>query len=158
MKQTSNYQLNQWEKTDRILMEDFNGDNAKVDAALKAQASDMASLAAEVAKCGNCRVVMSTYTGTGAYNDTSTTVSFSEMPLVFMIVGPLALLMARGGDTTSFTAFKSATASNSFVSDEDLTWTGNAVSVLDSGHARYQMNEQGCIYWVLALYKTDGTD
>ena len=36
MKQTSNYQLNQWEKTDRILMEDFNGDNAKVDAALKA--------------------------------------------------------------------------------------------------------------------------
>ena len=46
MKQTSNYQLNQWEKTDRILMEDFNGDNAKVDAALKAQASDMASLAA----------------------------------------------------------------------------------------------------------------
>ena len=38
MKQTSNYQLNQWEKTDRILMEDFNGDNAKVDAALKGQA------------------------------------------------------------------------------------------------------------------------
>ena len=149
MKQTSNYQLNQWEKTDRILMEDFNGDNAKVDAALKAQASDMASLAAEVAKCGNCRVVMSTYTGTGAYNDTSTTVSFSEMPLVFMIVGPL---------TTSFTAFKSATASNSFVSDEDLTWTGNTVSFLNSVHARYQMNEKGCIYWVLALYKTDGTD
>lgn len=36
MTETSNYQLNQWEKTDRILMEDFNADNAKVDAALKA--------------------------------------------------------------------------------------------------------------------------
>lgn len=34
MKQTSNYQLNQWEMTDRIQMEDFNRDNEKVDAAL----------------------------------------------------------------------------------------------------------------------------
>lgn len=34
MKQTQNYQLNQWEMTDRIQMEDFNADNAKVDAAL----------------------------------------------------------------------------------------------------------------------------
>lgn len=29
MKQTQNYQLNQWEMTDRIQMEDFNGDNEK---------------------------------------------------------------------------------------------------------------------------------
>ena len=34
MEQTSNYQLNQWDKTDRIQMEDFNADNAKIDAAL----------------------------------------------------------------------------------------------------------------------------
>ena len=34
MKKTTNYQLNQWEKTDRILMDDFNADNAKLDAAL----------------------------------------------------------------------------------------------------------------------------
>ena len=34
MKQTENYQLNQWEKTDRILMEDFNEDNRKIDEAL----------------------------------------------------------------------------------------------------------------------------
>ena len=31
---TTNYQLNQWEKTDRILMDDFNADNAKIDAAM----------------------------------------------------------------------------------------------------------------------------
>ena len=36
MKQTGAYQLNQWELTDRIRMEDFNSDNAKVDAALSA--------------------------------------------------------------------------------------------------------------------------
>ena len=37
MKQTSNFQLNQWEKTDRIQMEDFNADNLKTDAALAAE-------------------------------------------------------------------------------------------------------------------------
>lgn len=36
MEQTANYGLNQWAKADRIQMEDFNRDNAKLDAALKA--------------------------------------------------------------------------------------------------------------------------
>jgi len=34
--QTANYELNQWAKSDRILMEDFNADNAKIDAAIQA--------------------------------------------------------------------------------------------------------------------------
>ena len=34
MAETGNYQLNQWESTDRIMREDFNADNAKVDQAL----------------------------------------------------------------------------------------------------------------------------
>jgi len=34
MKQTENYRLNQWDLTDRIRMEDFNSDNAKLEAAL----------------------------------------------------------------------------------------------------------------------------
>ena len=32
--QTPNYNLNQWSKDDRVLMEDFNADNAKIDAAI----------------------------------------------------------------------------------------------------------------------------
>ena len=32
--QTPNYNLNQWSKEDRVLMEDFNADNAKIDAAI----------------------------------------------------------------------------------------------------------------------------
>ena len=32
---TANFQLTQWEKTDRIMMEDFNRDNAAIDEALK---------------------------------------------------------------------------------------------------------------------------
>ena len=34
MTKTTNYQLNQWAKSDRVLMDDFNADNQKIDAAL----------------------------------------------------------------------------------------------------------------------------
>ena len=43
MNHTTNYQLSQWEASDRILMSDFNSDNAKIDAALKANADAAAS-------------------------------------------------------------------------------------------------------------------
>lgn len=46
MNQTTNYQLSQWEDTDRILRVDFNNDNAKMDAALKANADAIAAEAA----------------------------------------------------------------------------------------------------------------
>ena len=46
LQQTSNYQLSQWDAEDRILREDFNGDNSKLDEALKSQAE---ALAAETA-------------------------------------------------------------------------------------------------------------
>ena len=35
---TTNYQLNQWEATAQVLRSDFNQDNQKIDAALKANA------------------------------------------------------------------------------------------------------------------------
>ena len=44
MNQTANYQLSQWDPTDRILMEDFNSDNSKIDAVLKAQADMLEDL------------------------------------------------------------------------------------------------------------------
>lgn len=54
MNKTANYNLNQWEKSDRVLMEDFNNDNAKIDAALK-----------EAAEAKT--YVIGKYTGTGVY-------------------------------------------------------------------------------------------
>ena len=45
MAETGNYQLNQWEKTDRIQMEDFNADNAKIEAALAGLAEQVAAKA-----------------------------------------------------------------------------------------------------------------
>ena len=42
MTKTTNYQLNQWAKSDRVMMDDFNADNATLDAALKANADAIA--------------------------------------------------------------------------------------------------------------------
>ena len=39
MNRTTNYKLCQWERSDKVLMEDFNEDNAKLDAAIKGQAN-----------------------------------------------------------------------------------------------------------------------
>ena len=68
---TPNYALNQWERDDRILMDDFNADNAKIDAAIKAEvdartAAD-AALQAALAKKGNVWAEFYTYTGNGTY-------------------------------------------------------------------------------------------
>ena len=41
MKYTKNYQLNQWDAADRVLREDFNRDNQKIDTALAALASGL---------------------------------------------------------------------------------------------------------------------
>ena len=57
MEQTGNYSLNQWEGQDRILREDFNADNAKIEAALDA---------VQALSNGAAKVVFGTYQGNEA--------------------------------------------------------------------------------------------
>ena len=65
--QTPNYKLNQWAKSDRIQMEDFNADNAKLDSALKAEADARrtadSAINTQLAKKGNCWLWTYFYTG-----------------------------------------------------------------------------------------------
>ena len=65
MNQTSNYQLNQWDAEDRILREDFNADNAKIETALAGMAGTLTEHAAALAAVGNCKIVYGSYTGKG---------------------------------------------------------------------------------------------
>ena len=44
MQETSNYKLNQWESTDRILMDNFNEDNRAIDKELAAQEKRIAAV------------------------------------------------------------------------------------------------------------------
>ena len=67
MTKTTNYQLNQWAKSDRIMMDDFNSDNKKIDAALAA-----------------LKVSVGTYTGTGDTNTQQITLGFQ--PRIVLIL------------------------------------------------------------------------
>ena len=68
MTHTTNFNLSQWSKTDRIRMADFNADNAKLDAALAALTR---------------RVYTATYTGDGAYTKT---LAFPRKPLFVFVM------------------------------------------------------------------------
>ena len=82
---TPNYQLSQWERTDRVLMEDFNADNAKIDAALGTLAGQVsgkadASALAAVSQSRNCQAATTSYTGTGTSGENApSSVSFSRI-------------------------------------------------------------------------------
>ena len=88
MTKTEHYQLNQWEENDYVRRTDFNADNAKIDAAIKAVAESGAKLAT------------GTYTGTGDSTDTTVTVGFPVKALLVttgnQIDGQNGLFIARG--------------------------------------------------------------
>ena len=93
MQHTQNYQLSRWEKDDRIMMEDFNADNAKLDAALaaKADAEDVTALGESVNDAlgsggHNCRIICGSYTGTGTYGAASPTSLTTGFAPVLVIV------------------------------------------------------------------------
>jgi len=70
MTKTTNYQLNQWAKSDRIMMDDFNADNQKIDAALKAVAD------------GGAKLAVGTYNGN---DETSQTITLPFTPKAVLI-------------------------------------------------------------------------
>ena len=169
--QTTNYQLNQWEPTDAVQRVDFNADNAKLDAALAVLADSKAdqsgldalsdtltslsgTVSAVSARAGNCDMELLTYTGTGAMGQSSPTrITFSSLPDAFLVVGDLAILLGRGGVKEAILACKDVTYSESFVSSSSLTWTGTQMSLYNGVNARYQMNSENKVYWVLGLKK-----
>lgn len=87
MEQTEKYKLSQWEATDRIQMEDFNGDNAKVEAALSALASSGSGTAQALTEATNrlnSRFYSATYTGSGSETG-SKVLSLPRQPLFLMV-------------------------------------------------------------------------
>ena len=142
MEQTANYGLNQWAAGDRIMREDFNADNTKVDQALGA-------LAATVAGCGNCNVVYGSYVGTGTYQSANPcTLTFDGKPLLVVIFANVKgfdqLFMMQG----SGFSFSNQNYSSSTVY---VTWSGNSVSWYNNGSINCQMNKSDVTYYYVAL-------
>ena len=85
MKRTQHYQLSQWEKSDKVLMEDFNADNAKIDAAIRAEADTRAAAVRAVNEALGEKIKMAagTYTGDG---QESRFISLGFTPKVVILV------------------------------------------------------------------------
>ena len=125
MTKTTNYQLNQWAKSDRIMMDDFNADNQKIDAAL-------------AAKCG---IVTGTYTGDGT-NDR--TVDLGR-PVAFLMVqrtGRRSSSFAEVGWMAGEGCIHGGTGGGS-----GLTHTGSGFLINDS----VAFNENGVVYRYFAI-------
>ena len=118
MNQTPNFQLNQWSPEDYVRRTDFNADNAKIDAALKA---------AETASS----LVTGTYTGTGA----DRTLELGFRPSLFIVWGEkvgsttsndmICALCFDGGSTLYIRRSNSTVGSSS----NSLTFTDDGVSL-----------------------------
>ncbi len=84
---TENYQLSQWVKSDQVKMEDFNADNAKIDAAL-------ASHAAALAGAGNCRIEVLSYVGASQDGQNLVkSLTFSGRPAFVLIFSNQSVLL-----------------------------------------------------------------
>ncbi len=153
MKQTQNFQLNQWEMSDRIQMGDFNADNQKIDGVLHEIRQQLAEQAIAIGKRGNCRIEAFSYTGDGNCGSSHpTTLTFSAPPLLAIVIsddGDLMTLLPNATGTIRHTA---SSGSNRL----SISWEGNTVSwAADSSYAYSQMNYNGRLYFVLAFYRAD---
>ena len=159
LNQTANYGLSQWENTDRILMEDFNSDNSKIDAALTGLDTRAAALEDELGEKGNCQLYFDMYTGNGTSGAANPTVlTFPREPLLALVAGAGTLLMVSPQISRCvFTSYDT----NFQPSNMHITWSGSQVSFYSNGTASgvnnsaVQMNGNNQTYVVLALFKED---
>ena len=166
--QTPNYQLSQWERSDKVQMEDFNADNAKIDAALvaltarvsqkaeqsalKAEADARAAAITSLSQSRNCQAVVITYTGTGTAGDNHpNTFTFDHKPM-FIHVG--------GGAGDEYSGFSAARGQGAIYCHRGrqseyirITWYGNTVSWRENAYnsPEYQMNTTGKTYYLFAV-------
>ena len=152
---TENYQLSQWSRTDQVRMEDFNADNAKIDAALKVEADARTALAAEVSKLGNCRVETWSYTGNYQYGqDKPTVLTFSGKPVLAIIFARESFAFFTYGAASYPVYCKGMSNTGSGLTYSTCTWQGNSLSFYGDT-PRVQMNDLYEKYYVTAFYAED---
>ena len=145
MTKTTNYQLNQWTKSDRIMMDDFNADNQKIDAALAALGGAIAAAP---------KIAVGSYTGSGSCGASSPrTLTFAFQPKLVIIVenswdylkAGTALISGQslsagiGGGTNSGACLGLT-----------VGWSGNSVTWYGPS-AEKQLDVENCEYFYCAV-------
>ena len=137
MTKTTNYQLNQWAKSDRIMMDDFNADNQKIDAAL----------------AGGAKIATGSYTGTGKYGASHpNTLTFDFAPKFIYVYRSGSYLTyafpAVAGQGTSVVYHQVGEFDNKVI---NLSWNGNSVSWYCTADVYCQLNNSGSTYCYFAI-------
>ena len=145
MTKTTNYQLNQWAKSDRVMMDDFNADNLKVDSALAALGEAIAAAP---------KIAVGSYTGSGSCGASSPrTLTFAFQPKLVIIVenswdylkAGTALISGQslsagiGGGTNSGACLSLT-----------VSWSGNSVTWYGPS-AEKQLDIENCEYFYCAV-------
>ncbi len=127
MKKTAQFGLNQWEMSDRIQMQDFNRDNAAIEAALAKR---------------NCQFYTASYQGDGRDSRTHT---FPAKPVFVLIisVGYFYVLMHNAEKGYNYYAGRAG--------NYDVTWTEDSVTLSRPNAAPDIANTNGTVYSLFAI-------
>ncbi len=136
---TPNYNLSQWEASDKVQRVDFNADNAKIDAALGEHGEKLQTR-------GNGSLYYASYTGTGTYGSSApSSLTFPGYPaLVFIFSEESGYIIAMRSSNRAIRYFNSTSCML-------VTWTGNTLFWSDYQSDVHQMNAKGKKYSVVAL-------
>ena len=139
---TQNYNLSQWVKSDKILMDDFNADNARLDAALKAHDAALATK-------GNVQMAIYTYKGNGLCGkENPCHIPFTDgEPTLILVIG-------AGEGSKRLILYKDVEQSGVSNSTVYVNWSKSGVSWYTNAYPGNQLNE-GRIYTAFMFYKLD---
>ena len=147
---TQHFALNRWDLNDQIIMEDFNDDNAKIDAALKANADAISALQTAVGTGGKtARIAYGSYQGDGQYGPSHPNSLQFDFTPVFVYV-------AENDNHQKSPMLRGCTETNSTYGDKiTLVWTDHGVSWYTSTDVTNpqlnQNNQENVMYYWLAI-------
>lgn len=156
--QTPNYRLSRWAGTDRILMEEFNSDNEKIDTALKSSADAVAAetaareagisaLQTALTSCGNCHIEFGQYTGNGA-TGVPRVLNFQGTPIVVLV----QIREFTNGDRERMVLVRGTKQAYNIQSKPcQVTWSNTSVSWVHNGEAMPFCNVKNAVYCYAAL-------
>ena len=129
MTKTTNYQLNQWAKSDRIMMDDFNADNAKIDAAL-----------------GALQIVTGIYTGSGNDANCRVDVALGFRPEPVLVMANKFQFSGNGAFFALAVDTEDA-ADNGYLALTDTGFAAKSTLATGDGDTYYSRNPFRYIAW-----------
>ena len=129
MTKTTNYQLNQWAKSDLLMMDDFNADNVKIDAAL-----------------GALQIVTGIYTGSGNDANCRVDVALGFRPKAVLVMANKFQFSGNGAFFALAVDTEDA-ADNGYLALTDTGFAAKSTLATGDGDTYYSRNPFRYIAW-----------